>query len=115
MQQELPGHVVLKVNYVGRLGRRLLADADASQVIDVPDYTGQSTQSMSGTFAGLTVWRQAIFRSATTKIPDTCCNFFLSSLVSLQLAVPKRRPCHSPFCAVRVYSCSRMFQNEAGQ
>lgn len=54
VQQELPGHLVLKVNYVGRLGRRLLADADASQVIDVPDYTGQSSQSMSAAFAGLT-------------------------------------------------------------
>lgn len=54
VQQELPGHVVLKINYVGRLGRRLLANADASQVIDVPDFTGQSTQSMAGAFAGLT-------------------------------------------------------------
>jgi hypothetical protein len=52
----------------------------------------------------MSVWRQAIFRLATTKIPDTCCNFFLSSLVSLLLAVPKRsaegakrRPCQSPF------------------
>jgi hypothetical protein len=32
----------------------LLADADANQVIDVPDYTGGSTQSMAGAFAGLT-------------------------------------------------------------
>ncbi len=54
IQQELPGHLVMKVNYVGRLGRRLLADADASQILDVPDYTGQSTQSMAGAFAGLT-------------------------------------------------------------
>ncbi len=54
VQQELPGHTILKLNYVGRLGRRLLADADASQVIDVPDYTGESTQSMAGAFAGLT-------------------------------------------------------------
>jgi len=54
IQQELPGHVIMKLNYVGRLGRRLLADADASQVIDVPDYTGKSTQSMAGAFAGLT-------------------------------------------------------------
>jgi len=67
------------------------------------------------------VWRQAIFRLATTKIPDTCCNFFFSSLVSLLLAVPKRSaegrsggPANPLFCAVRVYSCSRMFQNEAG-
>jgi hypothetical protein len=54
VQQQLPGHVVLKVNYAGRLGRRLLATADASQVIDVPDYTGGSTQTMAGAFAGLT-------------------------------------------------------------
>jgi hypothetical protein len=54
IQQELPGHTVLKLNYVGRLGRRLLADEDASQVIDVPDYTGKSTQSMAQAFAGLT-------------------------------------------------------------
>ena len=47
VQQELPAHTVLKISYVGRLGRRLLADADASQVIDVPDYTHQSTQSMA--------------------------------------------------------------------
>jgi hypothetical protein len=59
VQQELPGHMVLKVNYVGRLGRRLLADADASQVIDVPDYTGKSTQSMAGAFAGLTTQMRA--------------------------------------------------------
>jgi len=54
VQQELPGHLVMKLNYVGRLGRRLLADADASQVIDVPDYTGKSAQTLSGAFAGLT-------------------------------------------------------------
>ncbi len=54
IQQELPSHMILKINYVGRLGRRLNADADANQVIDVPDYTGQSTQSMAAAFAGLT-------------------------------------------------------------
>ncbi len=54
VQQELPGHMVMKLNYVGRLGRRLLGNVDGSQVIDVPDYTGKSTQSMAGAFAGLT-------------------------------------------------------------
>ncbi len=54
LQQEFPGHTLLKISYVGRLGRRLLADADASQVIDVPDFTHQSTQSMAAAFAGLT-------------------------------------------------------------
>lgn len=59
VQQDLPGHMVMKLNYVGRLGRRLIADADASQVIDVPDYTGKSTQSMSAAFAGLTTQLRA--------------------------------------------------------
>jgi hypothetical protein len=54
VQQEFPGHLIMKLNYVGRLGRRLLADADANQVIDVPDYTGGSTQSMAQAFAGMT-------------------------------------------------------------
>jgi hypothetical protein len=54
VQQELPGHLIMKLNYVGRLGRRLIATADANQVIDVPDYTGKSTQSMANAFAGLT-------------------------------------------------------------
>jgi hypothetical protein len=59
VQQELPGHMILKLNYVGRLGRRLTADADANQVLDVPDYTGGSTQSMAGAFAGLTAQLRA--------------------------------------------------------
>ncbi|HMG84228.1 MAG TPA: carboxypeptidase-like regulatory domain-containing protein [Terracidiphilus sp.] len=59
IQQELPGNLILKANYVGRLGRRLIADADASQVIDVPDYTGNSTQTMGGAFAGLTTQLRA--------------------------------------------------------
>jgi Carboxypeptidase regulatory-like domain len=54
VQQEFPAHTILKINYVGRLGRRLVADADASQVIDVPDYTHLSTQTMGQAFAGLT-------------------------------------------------------------
>ncbi|HLY40218.1 MAG TPA: carboxypeptidase-like regulatory domain-containing protein [Terracidiphilus sp.] len=59
IQQELPGKMILKANYVGRLAHRLLADADASQVIDVPDYTGGSTQSMAGAFGQLTTQLRA--------------------------------------------------------
>ena len=59
VEQELPGHMILKLNYAGRLGRRLLADADANQVIDVPDYTHGSTQSMAQAFAGLTAQLRA--------------------------------------------------------
>jgi hypothetical protein len=59
VQRELPFHMILKVNYAGRLGRRLLADADANQVIDVPDYTGGSTQTMGEAYAGLTAQLRA--------------------------------------------------------
>jgi len=67
IQQEFPGHTILKLNYVGRLGRRLIADADASQVIDVPDYTGLSNQTMAQAFAGLT--RQERSGAAITPEP----------------------------------------------
>ncbi len=43
MQQELPGHFLMRLNYVGRQGRRLLAQADASQLIDYPDKVSGQT------------------------------------------------------------------------
>jgi hypothetical protein len=52
IQQDLPWHMVMKLNYVGRLARRLLADADAGQVLDFPDKI--SGQTLSQAFAGLT-------------------------------------------------------------
>ncbi|HSY34631.1 MAG TPA: carboxypeptidase-like regulatory domain-containing protein [Acidobacteriaceae bacterium] len=52
VQQELPWHMVLSINYVGRMGRRLLADADASQILNFPD--NASGQTLSQAFAGLT-------------------------------------------------------------
>jgi hypothetical protein len=51
-QHEFPGHLVLKTSYVGRLGRRLIAQADASQLIDNPEAT--SGQMMSTAFASIT-------------------------------------------------------------
>ncbi len=57
MQQELPGNMVLKLNYVGRMGRRLLAQADGSQLIDFPDTN--SGQLMSNAFAALTLASRA--------------------------------------------------------
>jgi hypothetical protein len=36
-QREMPGSMVLKASYVGRFGRRLLAQADANQVLEFPD------------------------------------------------------------------------------
>jgi hypothetical protein len=65
VQQQLPFHMVAKVNYVGRFGRRLLANADGNQVIDVPDYTGLSTQSMVTAFAALTTQLRACQAAGT--------------------------------------------------
>ena len=52
MQQELPGRFIMRLNYAGRFGRRLLAQADAAQVIEFPDQA--SGQTMSQAFAALT-------------------------------------------------------------
>ena len=45
MQHQFPGSTLLKVSYVGRLGRRLLAQADASQLVDFTD--GGSGETMN--------------------------------------------------------------------
>ena len=49
MQTALPADMVLKISYAGRLGRRLLAQADANQIIDFPDTA--SGQLLSQAFA----------------------------------------------------------------
>jgi hypothetical protein len=59
MQHEFPQGYLLKVDYVGRLGRRLLAEADASQLIEFPDNTGLSNQTMSQAMAGMTTQLRA--------------------------------------------------------
>lgn len=52
MQTSLPGDLVLKLNYAGRLGRRLIAQADAEQILDFPDPS--SGQLLSQAFASIT-------------------------------------------------------------
>ena len=61
VQQALPGGFILKSSYVGRLGRRLLAYADASQLIDFRDT--KSGQMMSAAFASIT---QSVRSGAST-------------------------------------------------
>ncbi len=53
-QHELSAGLLLKATYVGRLGRRLLGQADANQLIDFPDSAGKSGQMMSTAFGNLT-------------------------------------------------------------
>jgi hypothetical protein len=52
IQQELPAHFLIKVTYAGRLGRRLIAAADASQLVDFKDPA--SGQLMATAFGNLT-------------------------------------------------------------
>lgn len=52
VQQQMPWNMILKVNYVGRLARKLLAQEDANQVLDFPD--PQSGQLLSQAFANIT-------------------------------------------------------------
>jgi hypothetical protein len=59
VQHEFQRGFLLKATYVGRLGRRLLAEADASQLIEFPDNTGGSTQTMSEAMAGMTLQLRA--------------------------------------------------------
>jgi hypothetical protein len=54
IQQELKGGFLLKIGYVGRLGRHLLGQADAEQLLDFPD--PKSGQTYSQAWAGLTTW-----------------------------------------------------------
>ncbi|MFT4112849.1 carboxypeptidase regulatory-like domain-containing protein [Silvibacterium sp.] len=50
-QHEFAQGYILKTTYVGRLGRRLMAQADTSQLINFPDLT--SGQTMGQAFAGV--------------------------------------------------------------
>jgi Carboxypeptidase regulatory-like domain len=52
MQHEFPAGMILKLNYAGRLGRRLLAQADANQILDFADPA--SGQLLSNAFASIT-------------------------------------------------------------
>ena len=51
MQQKIPGSMILSATYVGHLGRRLIGQADDSQLLDFRDPT--SGQYMSQAFAAL--------------------------------------------------------------
>jgi hypothetical protein len=51
-QRSMPWDTVMKISYVGRIGRRLLAQADANQVLDFPDKV--SGQTLSQAFAAMT-------------------------------------------------------------
>jgi Carboxypeptidase regulatory-like domain len=67
MQHQFPAGFVMKLNYAGRLGRRLLAQEDVSQVLDFPDLA--SGQLFSQAFATFTQQLRAGGPGAATPQP----------------------------------------------
>jgi hypothetical protein len=65
IQRELPGHFQLDATYVGRFGRRLLAQADAGQVVNFTDPT--SGQTLNQAFSALEIQARS---GATTVTPQ---------------------------------------------
>ena len=64
-QRQMPWNMVLKANYVGHLGRRLIGQADVNQVLDFPDNTGLSNQTLGQAMAGITTQLRAGATAAT--------------------------------------------------
>lgn len=94
IQRQIPWDMILKVNYVGRFARRLVAQEDASQVLDYTDPT--SGQTLSQAFATMiTQTRQGVaansltpqpfFEDLVNSTPGTCagCNGFASNTAFL--------------------------------
>jgi len=73
MQQELPGKMKMSLNYAGRFGRRLLAQADASQLIDFKDPASGQTLNQAFTqlegFVRSNLGTAATFKTTTPAIP----------------------------------------------
>jgi len=67
IQQELNGGLIFKLSYVGRMGRRLLAQADAEQLVDFPDT--KSGQTLSQGMAYMTAWLRANPNADPSTIP----------------------------------------------
>jgi hypothetical protein len=67
MQHAFGGDMVMKLSYAGRLGRRLLAQTDANQVLDFPDPV--SGQTLGQAFANVTQQVRA-GATAATVIPQ---------------------------------------------
>ena len=62
VQHEFPSQFIMKLSYVGRLGRRLLGQADANQIIDFTDPA--SGQLLSTAFGNMTTQLRAGGNSA---------------------------------------------------
>jgi hypothetical protein len=95
VQRALPGDMVLKASFVGRLGRRLLAQTDANQIIDFPDTI--SGEMLSTAFASITTQtRQGVSAANLTVQP------WFEHVVSPGLGVSKGYSSNTDFLAAVV-------------
>ena len=92
VQHEFPGSYILKANYVGRLGRRLLAYADASQLIDFRD--PKSSQYMSTAFGNIT--KQTRAGANTANLPAQA---WFENILPAGLGVSQGYPNNTSFVA----------------
>jgi hypothetical protein len=68
VQRSLPQDMIVKVSYAGRLGRRLLAQADANQVLEFPDPL--SGQFFSQAFSAITLQARAGVPASSLQAQD---------------------------------------------
>ena len=86
LQRELPGNFLLEADYFGRLGRRLLAQADAGQAVDfldtasghtlVHDFFDLSKQRRAGVSAGAVTPEPFFESQIPAAIGDDCTDAF---------------------------------------
>ena len=97
-QRSMPADMVLKINYVGRLGRRLLSQADANQVLDFVDPTsgehfgtafGSITTQIRQGVAAQNMTVQPWFENQLLVTPGTCatCTGFASNTAFIAAAL----------------------------
>jgi len=98
IQQELPARFVMKLNYVGRLGRRLLGQADGSQLIDYVDpvsgqalsqaYAAVTTQLRAGVTAAMSPHSRGLKMSLPqdSALPKTC-----AGVLAKQYGLPRNQ------------------------
>ncbi len=67
VQHQLKWDMIFKATYVGHLGRRLIGQADVNQVMDFPDNTGLSNQTLGQAMGGLTKQLRAGATTATVQ------------------------------------------------
>jgi hypothetical protein len=104
LQHEFPQGYLLKATYMGRLGRRLLAEADTSQLLEFPDNSHMSNQTMSQAMAALTTQlRQNVGLGALGAIQAVTPQPWFEDVVAPGFAVANGFSSNTEFVAYAAY------------